>query len=121
MSKLRLCAEIMPSGKQCRQIALKTGPWCHSHSTVRQRQRLAESRNLVAQISEMDLYSVVLAFGNAVQEYRERLLPPLQALAVADAVVTRLEELAILSGLQATATIPNKPNPDRRLHALSTK
>jgi len=29
-SKVRLCAETVPSGRKCRQIALKDQPWCHA-------------------------------------------------------------------------------------------
>ena len=31
MSHIRLCTEILPTGVQCTQIALRGQPWCRAH------------------------------------------------------------------------------------------
>ena len=125
MSKVRLCFEIMPTGKQCQQFALKKSPWCREHSTAKQRERLADSRQLIGMISGMNLYSVVNVFANIVEEYRERLIPPLQAQAIVDAILNRLDELMGYSHpVQSSPSSPmgdTKSHQEKRLHAVPMK
>ena len=93
VSKVRLCTEILPSGRKCRQIALKDQPWCHSHLDPQKRERNAFGRQFIAAIANMDLLSVAITLSNTVHEFRDRAIPPLHASAILEAAAFRLEEL----------------------------
>jgi len=94
---VRLCTEILPTGSQCRQFALRGRPWCREHAEPRQRERTADSRRLVAGMPQADLLTVVCIALNAVHEFRTRVMPPLHAEAILDAAATRIEELILQS------------------------
>ena len=87
----RLCTEILPTGSQCQQFALRGRPWCHAHAEPHQRERTAHARQLVAKIPAMDFFAV------APPRYdlrgAHKYLPPLHAYAIFEAAVTRLDHL----------------------------
>ena len=93
MSKVRLCAEILSTGKRCRQFALKGQSWCYSHADPRQRLRNADGRDLIATVSGMDLLDLTLTLYNTVYELRRKIIPPLHAYALFDAAADRLNRL----------------------------
>src|ERR1700741_3245004 len=92
-SKIRLCADILPTGLRCRQIALKDQPWCHAHAQPGQRERNADGRQIIGMIPRMNLISVTIILANTVAELRSRLVPPRHAQAIFDAAAERLEQL----------------------------
>jgi len=56
VSKVRLCAEILPNRKQCTQFALRNQPFCRNHADKNRRDRTAAARRIVALIPGMDLF-----------------------------------------------------------------
>ena len=124
-SKVRLCADILPSGRQCRQIALKDQPWCHAHLDPQKREHNAFYRQFVAAIPGMTLLSVAVTLSNTVHQLRARTMPPLHASAILDAAAFRLEELiGDLAPLQPGSDTPaedNNSSNNKRLHAVPMK
>jgi hypothetical protein len=109
MPTVRLCAEILPTGSQCRQFALKGHPWCHAHYQPYRRELNADTREIVAMIPAMDLFTVTLMLANTVHTLRTKETPPLHAQAIFDASAARLERLL---EEQALAALQNA-NPVR--------
>ncbi len=117
-SKVRLCADILPTGVQCRQIALKDQPWCHAHAEPGQRERNADGRQLIGMISRMNLLSVAIALANTITELRDRLIPPRHAQAIFDAASARLVELMGEEAL--SQPIPGMGIRDSSSHGVQT-
>ena len=125
MSKVRLCAEILPTGLQCRQIALKDKPWCHSHAGTAGRERNADGRQLVGMIANMDVFSVALVLANTVDELRGRQIPPGHAQAIFDAAAARLDQLlhprSVPQPPPGPAIRDNNSPENKRLHFVPMK
>jgi len=110
MPTVRFCAEILPPGSQCRQFALKGHPWCHAHYQPYRRELNADTRELVAMIPAMNLFTVTLMLANTVQTLRSKETPPLHAQAIFDASAARLERLweeQALTALENANHIPH--------------
>jgi len=91
---VRLCAQILPTGLQCRQFALRSRPWCQVHADSRQRERAAHASRLVAKFPAMDLFEAALTLLDTTYELQHKYLPPLHAYAIFDAAVKRIDQLA---------------------------
>ena len=92
---LRLCAETLPAGSQCKGIALKNQPWCREHSTPERRERLADSRQIAATIGQMNMVTIGCLLQNTVYDLRTKAIPPLHAEAILNAATARLEQLMV--------------------------
>jgi hypothetical protein len=114
ISKIRLCAEILPTGLRCKQIALKSAPWCHSHARPEKRERTAYERYRIDMIADMDVLSVAITLSNAIHEFRDRIIPPLHAQAIFVAASFRLEEL--VGELADPDSEPAGTHPDNNTH-----
>ena len=102
----RFCAEILATGSQCTQFARKgqspeLSLWCRAHADPRLRERNADTRQYVAWVAGMDLFTIAGTLGNIAYELRTKLIQPLHAEAILDAVLARLDRLN--AGEQATA------------------
>jgi hypothetical protein len=93
MPRLRLCAEILSTGTQCTQFALRNQPWCHNHADPRRRARNNAARQLIAIIPAMDLFDVTLMLWNTVFELQRKVIPPRHAYAIFEAALFRLNQL----------------------------
>ena len=91
---VRLCTEILPTGSQCQQFALRGRPWCHAHAKSHQRERTAHARQLVAKIPAMDSFELSVTLLDTTFEVQHKYLPPLHAYAIFEAAVKRLDQLA---------------------------
>ena len=89
----RFCAEILATGSQCTQFARKGQQWCRAHADPVLRERNADTRQLVALVADMELFSVANLLGKIASELRLRLIQPLHAEAVIDAALARLDQL----------------------------
>jgi len=94
MSKVRLCAQILPTGSQCKQFALRSRPWCQVHDNSRQRERAAHASELVAKFPSMDLFGAAVTLLDTTFEVQHKRLSPLHAYAIFEAAATRLDQLA---------------------------
>jgi len=119
MSQIRLCTEILPTGVQCTQIALRGQPWCRAHSTPNQRERNADTRRLLAMIANADLFSVAIILGNTIHELRTRIIPPLHAETIFDAAAARLDQL-IAPPSRPVYSAPDSSD-EKRLHVVPSK
>jgi hypothetical protein len=104
----RFCAEILATGSQCTQFARKGQQWCRAHSDPRLREKNADTRQHVAWVAGMDLFSVACSLGKIAYELRMRLVTPLHAEAVLDAVLARLDQL--------TSETEQEPVPQAKSH-----
>jgi hypothetical protein len=125
---VRLCTEILPTGSQCKGIALKNQPWCRGHATPEKRERNADSRQIVAMIRDSDVFMVAGILQNTIYELRAKLVPPLHAKAIIDAAMDRLDYLKEepwLAEEHARLTAhfgqTNNPNQNNRLHVVPMK
>jgi hypothetical protein len=89
----RFCAEILATGSQCTQFARKGQSWCRAHADPRLRERNSETRQFVAWVAHQDLRGIANGLGKLAYEIRLKVLTPLHAEAVLDAVLARLDEL----------------------------
>jgi hypothetical protein len=90
-SKVRPCAQILPTGSQCRQFALRNRPWCQTHADETQRVRAAHANNLVAKIPGMDMFELAVTLLDTTFEVQHKYLPPLHAYAIFQAAISRIE------------------------------
>ena len=124
----RLCTEILPTGSQCQQFALRSRPWCQVHADETQRARTAHSCQLVAKIPAMDLFETAITLLETTFQVQHKYLPPLHAYAIFHAAATRLDQLAEETWVarerarvvadrlpQAQAACPVNPNQNKRL------
>jgi hypothetical protein len=93
-SRVRLCAQILPAGSQCRQFALRNRPWCQTHADETQRVRAAHANNLVAKIPGMDMFELAVTLLDTTFEVQHKYLPPLHAYAIFQAAISRIDRLA---------------------------
>lgn len=132
----RFCTEILCTGSPCTQFARKGQPWCRAHTDPDLRERNADTREVIAMIAGMDLFTVALTLCNTVYSLRTRLIPPLHAQVILDAAAARLEELTEeLERLteerarlteeqeqaqfaQTAATTPNNSHGNNQLHVV---
>ena len=113
----RFCAEILATGSQCTQFARKGQHWCRAHSDPRLRERNADTRQHVAWVAGMDLFSVACSLGKIAYELRMRLITPLHAEAVLGAIVARLDQLTAATNPSEAA----KSSDNNGLHAAPMK
>lgn len=92
---VRLCTEILPTGSQCHQFALRGRPWCRSHAAPHQRERTADTRQIIFMAGHMNVFAVACLLQNTLHELRTKVIPPLHAEAIFDAAVARLEHLKV--------------------------
>ena len=85
----RFCAEILATGSQCTQFARKGQPWCRAH-VPRLRERNADTRQFIARVADQYLSGLANGLGKIPCELRLKLITPLHAEAVLDALVARL-------------------------------
>ena len=90
----RLCTEILPTGSQCQQFALRGRPWCRAHAESHQRERIAHTRQIMANIPPMDFFALAVTLLDTTFAVQHKYLPPLHAEAIFDAAVKRLDQLA---------------------------
>jgi len=134
MSKVRLCAQILPTGSQCKQFALRSRPWCQVHADSRQRERAAHAGEVVAKFPSMDLFGAAVTLLETTFEVQHKHLSPLHAYAIYEAAATRLDQLAEeayiareqarIAAEQAARRQPAasvKPNQSNRLHPSPIK
>lgn len=127
----RFCAEILATGSQCTQFARKSkhpelSLWCRAHADPVLRERNADTRQLVAMVADMNLFSVANLLGKIASELRLRLIQPLHAQVVIDATLARLDQLTgEQAGEYSLAQSPsphppdsNKPHENNRLHLV---
>ena len=89
----RFCAEILGTGSQCTQFARKGQPWCRAHTDPRLRERNLATRQFIAWAADQDLFGIANGVGNVACELRLKLITPLHAEAVLDALLARLDQL----------------------------
>jgi len=89
----RFCAEILATGSQCTQFARKGQPWCRAHTDPHLRERNADTREFIAWLAHQDLFGLANGLGKVASELRLKLITPLHAEAVLDALLVRLDEL----------------------------
>jgi hypothetical protein len=94
VSKIRLCAQILPTGSQCQQFALRNRPWCQTHADETQRARAAHASHLVAKLPAMDMFEVAVTLLDTTFEVKHKYLPPLHAYAIFEAALSRIDRLA---------------------------
>jgi hypothetical protein len=126
----RFCAEILATGSKCSQFARTGQPWCRVHSNSNLREKNADTRQLIAMIADMGLFSVANMLGKIVYEFREKLISPLHAQLLLDATAARLEELSETLGqemeesayvAQAAQAFPDNLHGNNRLQVVSIK
>jgi len=122
---VRLCTEILSTGSQCPQFALRGQPWCRAHADPHQRERNADAREIIARIQYMDIFSIACTLQNTVYELRAKLIPPLHAEAILEAATTRLEQMTRRSGSGAVGLLAAAPSDNshrnNQLHAAPVK
>jgi hypothetical protein len=89
----RFCAEILATGSQRTQFARRGQPWCRAHTDPRLRERHVETRAFIEWITHRDLRGIASDLGKIAYELRLKLIQPLHAEAVLDAVLDRLDLL----------------------------
>jgi hypothetical protein len=89
----RFCAEILANGSQCTQFARKGEIWCRAHADPRLRDRNAYTRAQVAWVADADLFCIATTLGKVAYELRTKLVQPLHAQAILDAVLARLDQI----------------------------
>jgi len=89
----RFCAEILATGSQCTQFARKGQPWCRAHADARLRERNADTRQFISWLAHQDLFGLANGLGKVASELRLKLVTPLHAEAVLDALLARLDVL----------------------------
>ncbi len=94
MSKVRLCAQILPTGSQCQQFALRSRPWCQVHANSRQRERADHANQVVAKFPSMDLFGAAVTLLETTFEVQHKALSPLHAYAIYEAAAKRIDQLA---------------------------
>jgi len=125
-SNVRLCTEILPTGLQCKGIALKCQPWCREHATPKRRARNASTKQLIATIPNMDSFQMAFTLWNTTFELQTKVLPPLHAYAIFEAAMERLAQLteeARLAEERARFTLAqfeftDNPSENNRLHVV---
>ncbi|MBV8632285.1 MAG: hypothetical protein JOZ83_15260 [Silvibacterium sp.] len=90
----RYCAEILATGLQCTQFARKGQIWCRAHVDPRLREKNDETRQFIACVGVQDVSGVASALGKIACELRLKLITPVHAEAVLDAIETRLDQLS---------------------------
>lgn len=63
-------------------FALRGRPWCRAHADPHQRERNADTREIIARIQYMNIFSIACTLQNTVYELRAKLIPPLQVEAI---------------------------------------
>jgi len=124
MSKVRLCAEILSTGRQCTQFALRSQPWCRNHADPNKRARNAAARQVIATFAGMDAFDVALTLWDTTFELQHKYIPPLHAYAIFEAAMKRLGQLldeAALIRQQPPAGPPANSLPNKRLHISPMK
>jgi len=89
----RFCAEILATGSQCTQFARKGQIWCRAHADPHLRERNDETRQFIAWVGVQDVSGVAGALGKIACELRLKLITPLHAEAVLDAIEARLDQI----------------------------
>jgi hypothetical protein len=89
----RFCAEILATGSQCTQFARKGQPWCRAHTDLSLRERNADTRQFISWLAHQDLFGLANGLGKVACELRLKLITPLHAEAVLDALLARLDVL----------------------------
>ncbi len=125
MSKVRLCAEVLPDRRQCTQFALRNQLFCRNHAESKQRVRTAVTREIIAMIPSMDLFEVAVTCFDVLYELRRKSLPPLHAQSVLGAAAHRLEHIMAAEApahfAAAEAAAAAKSQPGNGLHAVPMK
>ena len=114
----RFCTEILATGSQCTQFAHKGQLWCRAHVDPGLRERNADTREHVAWVAGMDLFGIACSLGKIASELRLRLIQPLHAEAVLNAVLARLDELAEEKAQIATAVDKSHHNNGLRISPM---
>ena len=125
MSKVRLCAEILPHRKQCSQFALRNHYFCRNHADKNRRDQTAASRAIIAQLPRMDLFEIAVTLFDTLFQLRRKHMPPLHAYAIFEAAARKLEfimaEEAPAHFERAKSVTAPKSHPNNGLHAVSMK
>jgi len=131
MSKVRLCAQILPTGSQCRQFALSSRPWCHVHNAAHQRARADHANQLVAKFPSMDLFEAAVTLLDITFEVQQKYMSPLHAYAIYEAAAKRLDQLAAeafiarerarIAAEQANRSSAINPNQENSLRTSHVK
>ena len=123
----RLCAEVLSTGSRCKQFTLKGQHFCYAHADPMQRERNADARQLIV-ISKMDVFAITLTLSNTVHELRTKVIPPLHAQAIFDAVPPGSNSCTIRPlrrpgsrNLSPSPVNARKPNSNNGLHVASLK
>ena len=133
-SRVRLCAQILPTGSRCGQFALRNRPWCQIHANETQRARAIHANGLVAKIPGMDMFELAVTLLDTTFEVQHKYLPPLHAYAIFEKALSRIDQLAeqafitreqarIAAEQMAARQSPARvnPNPDNRLQPSPVK
>ncbi|MBV8436229.1 MAG: hypothetical protein JOY95_01800 [Silvibacterium sp.] len=122
MSKVRLCAQILPTGSQCTQFALRGKPFCRNHADQNRRALTAASCQIVGMVPRMNLFEVALTLYNTVFELRGKYMPPLHAYAIFEAALHRLDQILVMEAPpHLDFAPPTKPNANNGLHTAPMK
>jgi hypothetical protein len=125
MSKVRLCAEILPNRRQCTQFALRNQPFCRNHADRNRRNQTAITRQIVATVPGMDLFEVAVTLFDTLYELRRKHMPPLHAYSIFEAAARRLEFImadeAPAHFAQAESKAARNPQPYNGLQAVPMK
>jgi hypothetical protein len=120
---VRLCPETLPTGSQCRQFALRGRHWCRAHAEPHQRERIADTRQIICMARHMNVFAVTCLLQSTLYELRTKVIPPLHAEAIFDAAVARLEHLKVEEArvMLAQAGRTDNSHQKNQLHALPMK
>jgi hypothetical protein len=108
----RYCAEILATGSQCTQFARKGQIWCRAHADPRLRERNDATRQFIAWVRVQDVSGVAGALGKIACELRLKLITPVYAEAVLDAIEARLDQLTGKFGPE-TSEDEHSPNSQK--------
>jgi hypothetical protein len=125
ISKVRLCAEILPNRRQCTQFALRNQPFCRNHADKNRRDQTAAARQLVATIPGMDLFQVAVTLFDILFLLRRKQMPPLHAYSTCEAAARRIEfimaEEAPAHFARVESEAGHNPRPHNGLQAAPMK
>ena len=91
---VRTCTQILPTGSQCQQFALRSRPWCREHAGTHQRERTEHANQLVTKVPSMDLFEIAVTLLDTTFQVQHKYLPPLHAYAIFRAAAIRVDQLA---------------------------
>jgi hypothetical protein len=81
--------EILSTGSKCPRLLSEVGPGARAHADPHQRERNADTREIIARIQYMNIFTYRLHVQNTVYELRAQLIPPLHVEAILEAATTR--------------------------------